>query len=195
MWMTADTHFGHANIIRYTNRPFGGVEQMDQALVDAWNDRVHLGDEVWHLGDVVMGRAEQTLAIISRLHGRKLLIPGNHDRCWTGHRKVGTWAQRYAAAGFTVLGPQQTLQLAGRQVLACHFPYTGDSHGPDRYTEHRPVDQGSWLLHGHVHDSWRQQGRQINVGVDAWEMAPVAMATLEALIAAGPAERACDDPL
>ena len=41
-----------------------------------------------------------------------------------------------------------------------------------RYIEHRPDDDGGWLLHGHVHEKWRQNGRQINVGVDAWNFAP-----------------------
>lgn len=188
MWFTSDTHFGHANIIGYSQRPYRDVAQMNDELVDAWNDRVRPDDEIWHLGDVVMGKAEQTLPIISRLHGRKYLVPGNHDRCWTGHRKTGDWAAKYTAAGFTLLDNQSPLELAGRQVLTCHFPYAGDSHDTDRYAEHRPVDRGQWLIHGHVHEKWRQRGRQINVGVDVWNWAPVHADTLTAMINAGPAD-------
>jgi len=66
------------------------------------------------------------------------------------------------------------LVLPGRiSVLAYHFPYRGDSHDHDRYREHRPADEGAWLLHGHVHERWRQRGRMINVGVDAWGGYPV----------------------
>lgn len=49
---------------------------------------------------------------------------------------------------------------------------------------HRPVDDGeTWLLHGHVHERWRQAERMINVGVDVWEYRPVAEGTLESVLA------------
>lgn len=65
-----------------------------------------------------------------------------------------------------------------------HYPYAGDSQdGPDRYTERRPADEGGWLLHGHVHHQWRVNGRQINVGVDVWDFAPVSAETLLGIIA------------
>jgi calcineurin-like phosphoesterase family protein len=81
--------------------------------------------------------------------------------------------------------------LGETTVLVHHFPYHGDSRGDtDRFAEHRPVDDGAWLLHGHVHDRWRQAGRQINVGVDAWGGQPVGDEALAELIAGGPADRA-----
>jgi calcineurin-like phosphoesterase family protein len=74
-----------------------------------------------------------------------------------------------------------------------HFPYHGDSKdGPERFAEQRPPDRGGWILHGHVHDRWRQSGRQINVGVDAWGGRPISDDTVAALIDAGPNEL---DPL
>ncbi len=77
--------------------------------------------------------------------------------------------------------------LAGnRRVLACHVPYRGDSHDHDRFVERRPVDQGAWLLHGHVHERWRQRGRMINVGVDVCACGPVDEATLAAFVEDGP---------
>ena len=53
------------------------------------------------------------------------------------------------------------------------------------------VVDGSWLLHGHIREKWRQSGRQINVGVDAWNFAPVSDETLSEMISAGPAHAAC----
>ena len=117
MHLTSDTHFSHANIIRYCDRPFSDLAVMNERLVDAWNDRVRPDDEIWHLGDVAMGRIEESLLIIRRLHGRKFLVPGNHDRCWPGHKKVGDWPEKYTAAGFTLLPRTTTLALAGREVL------------------------------------------------------------------------------
>lgn len=154
--LTSDTHFSHANIIRYCDRPFSDLAVMNERLVDAWNDRVRPDDEIWHLGDVALGRIEESLLIIRRLHGRKFLVPGNHDRCWPGHKKVGDWPEKYTAAGFTLLPRTTTLTLASREVLLCHFPYRGDSGEMDRYRDERPADEGRWLLHGHVHDRWRQ---------------------------------------
>ena len=187
-WFTADLHFGHANIISYSGRPFADSTAMNEALIQGWNDFVHTDDTVWVLGDVALRRIDETLALVAALNGRKLLLAGNHDRCWAGHgRRAEGWTERYLAAGFAEVQQGQTKITVGDQpVVACHFPYRGDSHDHDRYVEQRPVDQGEWLLHGHVHERWRQRGRMINVGVDAWACSPVAESTLAALIHGGP---------
>ena len=190
-WFTADLHLGHRNIIGYCGRPFADVGAMDEELVGRWNDTVGPADTVWVLGDVALGRIEESLSLVGRLGGRKLLVAGNHDRCWAGHgRRSKGWTERYLAAGFEAVHQGEiALDVGGVVVVACHFPYRGDSHDHDRYVEHRPADRGQWLLHGHVHDRWRQSDRMINVGVDAWDYRPVSEATLATLIAAGPAER------
>lgn len=157
---------------------------MDAELVRRWNARVDDDDEVWVLGDVAMGPIRESLANVGLLHGRKVLVAGNHDRCWAGNiRRHDEWLARYHDAGFDEIhqGPL-TERVAGTDVLLAHFPYEGDSHDEDRFTQWRPVDTGDWLLHGHVHTTWQVQGRQINVGVDVWDYAPVAEETLGGLI-------------
>lgn len=184
-WFTADLHLGHANIIRYCQRPFADADAMDRALVERWNDAVAEGDEVWVLGDFAMGRIAQTLPLAGRLRGRKVLVAGNHDRCWQAHRKgVERWTQEYLDAGFAEIRQGTVeLDLAGQRVLACHFPYVGDSQDVDRFVQERPRDDGrSWLLHGHVHERWREAPRMVNVGVDVWDYRPVAEDALAALI-------------
>lgn len=187
-WFTSDLHFGHVNIIQYCDRPFAGVEKMNEALVERWNEVVADGDTVWVLGDVAMGRIAETLPLVGRLRGRAVMLTGNHDRCWAGNGpKAADWVQRYLDAGFAeVHQGTVAMTVGGHQVLACHFPYRGDSQEIDRYLDARPTDGGGWLLHGHVHEQWRQHGRMINVGCDAWDYRPVADATLAALIEAGP---------
>ncbi len=187
-WFTSDLHFGHANIIRYCDRPFGDVDEMDAAIVEQWNETVAPDDTVWVLGDVALGRITESLALIADLNGTKLLLAGNHDRCWSGHaHRAEGWTERYIDAGFAdVEQGSMRLALAGHDVVACHFPYRGDSHDLDRYVDERPVDSGEWLVHGHVHERWRQRGRMINVGSDVWDFRPVAEATLAALIEHGP---------
>jgi calcineurin-like phosphoesterase family protein len=203
LWFTSDFHFGHKNISEYARRPFpfgeAGVPEMNDALVAAFNREVAPADDVWILGDVAMGRIDESLARVGDLNGRKVLVAGNHDRCWAGHGAgAAAWTGRYLAAGLrqvlpgsVLAGPPASLTLAGQHVLISHFPYAGggDSHGDDRFEQHRLPDDGSWLLCGHVHQSWRQRGRMINVGVDAWGGVPVPQAQLAELIEAGPQDR------
>jgi calcineurin-like phosphoesterase family protein len=174
-WFTSDLHFGHANIIRYSGRPYADVDEMDRDLVARWNATVADDDEVWVLGDVAMGRIDESLLLVAELAGTKRLVPGNHDRCWPGRgEKAAGWAARYVQAGFAEVLPEEVdLTIAGRPARACHFPYHGDSHDEARFESHRPVDDGRLLLHGHVHTRWRVQGRQVNVGCDVWDYRPV----------------------
>src|SRR5215203_789215 len=124
-WFTSDLHFGHANIIRYCARPYTDVEQMAHDLVARWNATVAPDDEVWVLGDVAMGRIEESLRLVGTLAGRKLLVPGNHDRCWPGRgHSAAAWAARYRDAGFAEVLPEQVdLTIGGQPAHACHFPY------------------------------------------------------------------------
>lgn len=194
-WFSADLHLGHANIIRYCGRPFGEVDEMNAGLVERWNAVVHPTDTVWVLGDVAMGRISLSLPWAAELNGRLALLTGNHDRCWPGHgEQAQEWTQAYLDAGFAEIhhGAIDITVSAddGRSatVLACHFPYVGDSQGLDRYPGARPADEGRWLIHGHVHEVWRQNGRMINVGLDAWGGQPVSAADLLDMIEAGPTE-------
>ena len=186
-WFTADLHFGHANIIDYCGRPFADSTAMNEALIQRWNAHIQPDDTVWVLGDVALGRIDESLRLVGRLNGRKLLLAGNHDRCWDGHgRRAARWTERYVDAGFgSVLQGEVSMTIGDQEVVACHFPYRGDSHEQDRYADRRPADRGAWLLHGHVHGRWRQRGRMVNVGVDAWGCAPIDETTLLG-IAAGP---------
>ena len=84
VFLVSDTHFGHAGVCRFTRddgftklRPWDNPEEMDEAMVKAWNERVKPTDKVYHLGDVVINR--RALSILDRLNGDKVLIRGNHD--------------------------------------------------------------------------------------------------------------------
>ena len=83
VFLVSDTHFGHAGVCRFLRedgsklRPWDNPEDMDEAMVQAWNERVRPNDKVYHLGDVVINR--KALTTLSRLNGDKVLIRGNHD--------------------------------------------------------------------------------------------------------------------
>jgi len=59
-WFTADTHFGHSNIIKYTKRPFRTVDQMNEVLIRNWNSRIGKKDIVIFLGDFIFKQKEKT---------------------------------------------------------------------------------------------------------------------------------------
>lgn len=174
-FFTADLHLGHTNIISFCNRPFASVDAMNAALLANWTDTVGDDDEIWVLGDVAMGRIAETLPTIGSLPGRKHLVPGNHDRCWPGHDRLRPQDEEmYIDVGFEIHPESVSFQLGEVPVTACHFPVAGDSQAEDRFGDHRPeVPADTWLLHGHVHQSWQTNGRQINVGVDVWNFRPV----------------------
>lgn len=73
----SDTHFGHANIIRYQMRPFSCVEEMDETMIKNWNFVVRKKDTVYHLGDFAF---RKPLQYLQRLNGKIILMIGNHDR-------------------------------------------------------------------------------------------------------------------
>lgn len=77
-FVTADPHFGHENIIKYCNRPFNNVDEMDAKIVKLWNETVSNNDTVFVLGDFGMGR-KKIIDHVPRLNGRKILIKGTHD--------------------------------------------------------------------------------------------------------------------
>ena len=84
VFLTSDTHFGHAGVCKFTEadgvtkiRPWTDPDEMDEEMVRRWNDRVRPNDKVYHLGDVVINR--RALPTLARLNGDKVLIRGNHD--------------------------------------------------------------------------------------------------------------------
>lgn len=81
IFFTSDLHFGHENVLRFDNRPFETVEEMDDELIKRWNDKVGKGDLVYVLGDLIWKTAtNEAVQIIKRLNGQIILIKGNHDR-------------------------------------------------------------------------------------------------------------------
>ena len=179
-WFTSDQHFGHERIIELCDRPFKSIHDMNTQLVHRWNQRVAYNDTVYVLGDFAMGKIAETLQLVRLLKGHKILIPGNHDRCWAGERRAyrrQEWTARYLAAGFagvyTYDRPLPIILSDNTPALLWHFPYSstaGDYQGRADLDFLHPTDRGSWLLHGHVHNAWAQAERQINVGVDTSEM-------------------------
>lgn len=164
----ADTHFGHANIIRFCNRPFDDVRDMDRTMAEYWNLRVTDDDDVYIVGDFIYKSAEPAEEIIGRLRGRKHLVIGNHDAKWMKGVDLGKHFVEVDHALFTVDDQR-------RRIWMCHYPCM-------------TWPKGSYHVYGHIHNDrpasfWpllSTYENALNAGVDVNAFMP---ATLDELIA------------
>lgn len=175
-WFTSDQHFWHKRICEYSNRPFSSVEEMNEALIERHNLVVKPNDRVFHLGDVGFCNSTKLAEIVRRLNGKKYLVLGNHDLSQSAMLR----------AGFSIVSKEIQTRFAENEApwLLSHYPYTADERHGSKYQDLCPQDNGLWLLHGHVHELWKQKGRQINVGVDVWDYSPVHITAIRNLMAA-----------
>ena len=180
-WFTSDTHFGHANIIRFCDRPFKDVPHMNEALIANWNSVVHEDDTVYHLGDVALGPWVEWDSILTRLNGYKILVVGNHERIFKGEpQKVQDKFKDEYPKWFNEIHdhiPGFVLSN-GTVVNLSHFPYEADHMDKARHMEHRLPDDGIPLIHGHTHlDQIMSKSTagtiQVHVGMDAHNYTPV----------------------
>lgn len=135
VFVIADTHFGHENIIRYCSRPFKSVCDMDEAMVKNWNETVSNSDTIIHLGDLGLGSKDYIRGIVSRLNGKKILVYGNHDN-WSEsfYRDIGfAYVSR-----FPILYADFYLMSHAPLILSDTTPYFncyGHVHNDARYTD------------------------------------------------------------
>lgn len=174
--ITSDTHFGHANVILYANRPFVDkekdiyidnngrerwvshqaashcVNEMDEELIGSWNSIVESdNDFVLHLGDFAFKRPEEYL---DRLRGKILFVPGNHDKQIKEYFRQNSNQNK-----IQLLSKLDEVDLDGQMAVVCHFAMRvwNKSH------------YGAWHLYGHSHASLDEPEtmRSMDVGVDA----------------------------
>lgn len=166
---------------------------MNEVLIRNWNEVVMPDDTVYHLGDVALGPWSEWEGILTRLNGFKVMVIGNHDRVFQNEKPrmrerffplYSSWfdvvTDNITNLGLNTVEPMRFVNLS-------HFPYEGDSHDGDRYTDCRLTDEGVPLIHGHIHKStraWRSaKGTpQVHVGVDAWDFRPVAESEVLSLL-------------
>jgi calcineurin-like phosphoesterase family protein len=186
-FFTSDLHLGHLRINELADRPFSSVEEMNETIIERWNKTVAPTDQTFVLGDVALGKLAESLPLVDRLNGRKVLIPGNHDRVSSVNKTdyVGRFWPVYAQ--YFVIFPEQIkvlLTRSGEVVRLCHFPPRGDSQENDRHVDKRPPDDGVPLLHGHTHSSEKISGPlSFHVGVDAHDFTPVSEEEIEEWVA------------
>jgi calcineurin-like phosphoesterase family protein len=153
IFFTSDHHFGHENVIKYCNRPFSSVEEMDEIMIKRWNERVNSLDRVYHLGDFTLGVDYHKF--LNRLNGQVTFITTNfhHDSRW------------YNALDETIkLHDVLCEKFWDTWVFMFHYPVAVW----DR------KHYGAWHLYGHIHNKeFVLPGFAMNVGVDHHNFYPV----------------------
>ena len=155
----ADTHFFHKNIVKYCNRPFADVEEMNETLVANWNRKVRERDSVYILGDFAFCSGEMANELLDRLNGKKYLIRGNHDS-FLGYSAFETskfeWIKDYAK-----------ISDHNRTIVLFHYPIAS----------WEKKHHGAIHLHGHTHNGEKPlvEGLIYNVGVDVTDFKPITM--------------------
>ena len=117
LWFTADHHFGHANIIRFSRRPFANLEAMNEALIQRWNQVVGPQDIVYHLGDIFLMPASEARPIRERLNGRICLIRGNHDRAAESLKSGFGWIKDL----YELKVEDAEASGEERRIVLCHY--------------------------------------------------------------------------
>jgi calcineurin-like phosphoesterase family protein len=159
IWFTADTHFGHAKIIQYCNRPFENVDEMDGEIIRHWNFLVGEQDDVFHLGDFCFGNPTKYL---SQLRGKIHFVPGSHDD--NMRKKLDNII--FLPELSKISPPSLVDEFGNRRIIVlCH--YAMRSWALSHYA--------SWHLYGHHHGRIEPHGLSFDVGVDCWSFAPVSL--------------------
>jgi len=163
IYFISDTHFCHNNIIKYCNRPFKNIDDMNKKVIDNWNSIVSNDDVIYHLGDFCLGSNEDIINIYSKLNGKKYFIRGNHDR---------KSASFYEKLGFIVL-KNAPIVLDEYKLMLSHTPLPN-----------KKILDGYINLHGHIHNKKLNddypskvysEKLHINLSVDVTNFKPVSL--------------------
>lgn len=164
IYFTADTHYGHRNVIKFCDRPFDSAEHMEDEMVLRWNSRVRDGDTVYHLGDFVLGNTKDVERVVRRLNGTIRLVRGNHDKTIKGRIiDLFEWVKDYHELN----GPDK------KKIVLSHYAFEvwNKSH------------HGSWHLHGHSHGNLKFKDiKRLDVGVDEHDYYPISMDEVEKIM-------------
>lgn len=150
-FFTSDSHFNHSNIIKYCNRPFSSVKEMNNELIRRWNRKVGINDTVYHLGDFAFNmKFQDMLELFKSLNGKKILVKGNHDHKDT--LKL-PWELKKEIID---------TNFGTTHVVLCHYPIEDWNRRM----------KGSIHLHGHCHGSLSGSWNRFDVGVDCFNYEP-----------------------
>lgn len=160
IFFTADTHFGHTNIVKHCGRPFDSVDEMDGVIIENWNKIIKKQDIVYHLGDFAW---KTPLEYKNRLNGQIHLCEGNHDRVNKDFIK--------SLSSFSQIKIIKN-PIGGGKITLCHYAMR---------TWYKSYD-GYWHLYGHSHGLLDRYGKSMDVGVDTNHFKPYSIDEIAELI-------------
>lgn len=193
IFFTSDWHLGHANVIRFDNRPFDDLDHMHKVLANNYNSSVKDKDVCYFLGDMGLTSNKELSHIIKSLNGVKVLILGNHDK--------NTYSMY--DAGFDVVLNTAVFYLGDKRISVSHCPLPGifredvsgmkgalegeNWHGENKNKRFTSQDSSvDFHLHGHIHSDGKLKPKctynQFDVGVRANNYRPVSMSQIESWI-------------
>lgn len=172
IFFTSDHHFGHANIIKYSQRPFKDVHEMNEELIRRWNEKVGPEDSVYHLGDFGMTKDRTMIqGILERLNGTIYLIKGNHEGAALNHQKYFEWIKDY----YELSVKDADAPNGTRKITLFHYAMR----------VWRSDFRGTWHLYGHSHGSLPDKIDRLafDIGVDCHDFYPLSYAEVKAIMA------------
>ena len=165
IWFTSDTHFYHEQDFLYKPRGFESFEEMNEAIVQRWNNVVKSDDVVYHLGDVLMSHYD--VEIIKRLNGTIFLIRGNHDT----DNKLRAIAETGKLVNSSFIPTSELIKFGKLSLFICHYPVLTANHDDKHFSQH------VISIHGHTHQkgNWLFADNPFvyHVGMDSHNCMPV----------------------
>lgn len=152
IFFTSDEHYGHKNIITYSNRPFLTVEDMDEQQIQRHNTFVGKDDHVIHAGDFTLLKNKPLIygKYINRLNGSHTFLKGSHDYWipWKNSQQI------------------KEIQIQKKYyIVVCH--YAMRTWARSHYN--------SFHLYGHSHGRLEPIGKQWDIGVDNNNFYPISL--------------------
>lgn len=167
IFITSDIHFCHNKPFLYEPRDFTSIEEMNEAIVERWNEVVKPNDTVYNLGDFAMNDVDAAIPYIKRLNGNIIWIAGNHDSSMKIDKILGAcWERELSYIGYADM-----LKIHKFNFYLSHYP-TLTSNMDDTGLQHRVIS-----LHGHTHQKtnflYPDNPFMYHVGVDSHNCYPV----------------------
>lgn len=162
IFLTSDMHFGHDREFIWKARGYSSIEEMNEDYIEKWNSIVSDEDEVYILGDLMLGDPSN-IEYIKRLKGKFHIVFGNHD--------TATRQKLYADLP-NVVEMNWAIMLNYRKYhfFMTHFPcMTGN-------LERESLHQMTLNLYGHTHqitNFFEDRPYMYHVGVDSHHGYPV----------------------
>jgi calcineurin-like phosphoesterase family protein len=166
IWLTSDWHFNHDKPFIYEPRGFTNIEEMNETIIKIHNSMVDYDDDVYCLGDCMLGDNELGLKCIKSLKGKIHIIRGNH--C------TDTRIELYKTCDnvIEVLGYANILKYMGYHFYLSHYPTLTSNYDDNKLLKRRVINLCG---HSHTKDKFidMDKGLIYHVELDAHQNKPV----------------------